>query len=83
LLLRTAIAGGAGASATIWFVARDVESRLDAVRAVLPDEAAASAWNGLLVTRLLASSAAALRLTTTAVLHVLRDGRPLPRVWLC
>jgi urease accessory protein len=83
LLQRTAIAGGAGASATIWFVARDVESRLDAVRAVLPDEAAASAWNGLLVTRLLASSAAALRLTTTAVLHVLRDGRPLPRVWLC
>jgi urease accessory protein len=83
LLQRTAIAGGAGASATIWFVAPDVESRLDAVRAVLPDEAAASAWNGLLVTRLLASSAAALRLTTTAVLHVLRDGRPLPRVWLC
>ena len=83
LLQRTAIAGGAGASATIWFVAPDVESRLDAVRAVLPDEAAASAWNGLLVTRLLASSAAALRLTTTAVLDVLRDGRPLPRVWLC
>lgn len=83
LLQRTATAGGAGASATIWFVARDAEARLAAVRAVLPDEAAASAWNGMLVTRLLANNAAALRLTTTAVLHVLRDGRPLPRVWLC
>jgi urease accessory protein len=83
LLQRTAIAGGAGASATIWCIARDVEARLDAVRAVLPDEAAASTWNGMLVTRLLADSAAALRLAATAVLHVLRDGRPLPRVWLC
>jgi urease accessory protein len=60
-----------------------VAARLDAVRAVLPDEAAASAWNGMLVTRLLAGNAAALRLAATAVLHVLRDGRPLPRVWLC
>jgi urease accessory protein len=83
LLQRTAIARGAGAAATIWFVAREVEARLDAVRAILPDEAAASAWNGMLVTRLLADNAAALRLATTAVLHVLRDGRPLPRVWLC
>jgi urease accessory protein len=83
LLQRTAIAGGAAASETIWCVAPDVEARLDALRAVLPDEAAASAWNGMLVTRLLADSAAALRVATIAVLHVLRDGRPLPRVWLC
>jgi len=83
LLQHTAIAGGAGAAATIWFIARDAEARLDAVRAVLPGEAAASAWNGMLVTRLLAHGAAALRLTATALLHVLRDGRPLPRVWLC
>ncbi len=82
-LQRSAIANGAGASATIWFVAQDVEARLDAVRAVLPNEAAASAWNGMLVARMLADSAAALRLAATAVLHVLRDGRPLPRVWLC
>ncbi len=83
LMQRTAIAGGAGAAATIWFIARDAEARLDAVRAVLPGEAAASAWNGMLVTRLLAHNAAALRLAATAVLHVLRDARPLPRVWLC
>ncbi len=83
LLQHSAIASGAGAAATIWFVAQDVAARLDAVRAVLPDEAAASAWNGMLVTRLLADNAAALRLMATAVLHVLRDGRPLPRVWLC
>jgi urease accessory protein len=83
LLQRSSIASGACATATIWFVAQDVAARLDAVRAVLPDEAAASAWNGMLVTRLLANNAAALRLAATAVLHVLRDGRPLPRVWLC
>jgi urease accessory protein len=83
LLQRSSIASGASATATIWFVAQDVAARLDAVRAVLPDEAAASAWNGMLVTRLLANNAAALRLAATAVLHVLRDGRPLPRVWLC
>ena len=84
VLQRTAITGGASAAATIWFIARDAEARLDAVRAILPDEeAAASAWNGMLVTRLLADNAAALRLSAAAVLHVLRDGRPLPRVWLC
>jgi urease accessory protein len=83
LLQRRAIAGGAGAAATIWCVSPQAEACLDAVRAVLPDEAAASAWNGMLVTRLLAANAASLRLAATTVLHVLRDGRPLPRVWLC
>jgi urease accessory protein len=83
LLQRPAIAGGGCAVATIWFVARDAEARLDAVRAVLSGEMAASAWNGMLVTRLLSDNAAALRLSATAVLHVLREGRRLPRVWLC
>jgi urease accessory protein len=83
VLQRAAIAAGARALATIWCVAPRAEAQLDAVRAVLPDQAAASAWNGMMVVRLLASGAALLRLAVSAVLHVLRDGRPLPRVWLC
>jgi urease accessory protein len=46
-------------------------------------QAAASAWNGMLVLRALAPDAAPLRRAVTAVLAVLRAPRPLPRVWLC
>jgi urease accessory protein len=44
---------------------------------------AASAWNGMLIARLVAASGAALRSAVVAVLSVLRDDRPLPRVWQC
>jgi urease accessory protein len=46
-------------------------------------ESAASAWNGMLVARILAASGAALRAAVVAVLRVLRGERPLPRVWMC
>jgi urease accessory protein len=82
-LRRKAVGDGAGAVATVVHVAPDVAARLDDVRAVLPDEAGASAWNGMLVVRLLAATSAALRAAVIAVLHVLRGGRPLPRVWMC
>jgi urease accessory protein len=42
-----------------------------------------SAWDGMLVARVLAADGAALRGLVIAALDVLRDGRPLPRVWLC
>jgi urease accessory protein len=45
--------------------------------------AAASAWNGMLIARILSATGAALRGVVVAVLHALRGGRPLPRVWLC
>jgi len=45
--------------------------------------AAASAWDGMLIARILAASGAALRATVVAVLRVLRRDRPLPRVWMC
>jgi urease accessory protein len=82
-LRRKAVADGAGAMATLVHVAPDVEARLDEVRAVLPDEAGASAWNGMLIVRMLAVTGAALRAAIVAVLHVLRGGRALPRVWMC
>jgi len=83
ILRRKAVAGGARAVATLVHVAPDAETMLDAIRAVLPDEAGASAWNGMLITRILADSSVALRASVTAVLRVLRGERPLPRVWMC
>jgi urease accessory protein len=76
-----AIFAGANAVATIVQSGPGAESRLEAVRAMLPADAAmgASAWNGLLVVRCVAE-AAMLRRTVASVLPVL-TGRPLPRVW--
>lgn len=46
-------------------------------------EIATSAWDGMLITRVLAPTSASMRSSVAQVLDVLRDGRPLPRVWLC
>ena len=80
-LARPAIAGGAHVVSTIVYVAPDAEARLDAVR----DSAAiaASAWNGMLVARMVMPDSASARRMVVAALAVLRDGRPLPRAWLC
>ena len=86
LLRRPAVANGARAMASLVHVAAGAERRVDAVRAALdgvPVESGVSAWDGMLVARLLAAGAAALRQAMTAALGALRDGRPLPRVWLC
>jgi len=45
--------------------------------------AAASTWNGMTVTRLLAGDGAVLRHDVLLALASLRAGRPLPRVWSC
>jgi urease accessory protein len=46
-------------------------------------ECAASAWNDMLVVRILGPESAAVRRTVIAALAILRANRPLPRVWLC
>ena len=48
-----------------------------------PSESAASAWDGLLLARILAPDGAGLRGAVSRVLMALRAPRPLPRVWLC
>ena len=80
---RPAIAGGARALATILHVGPAAD--LAVLRALsLPGvEAGASAFEGLLLVRLLARDGAALRAALIACLAILRPGRPLPRVWLC
>jgi urease accessory protein len=85
-LARPAVAGGACGVATILYVAPDAEARLDAVRDALadaPTECGASAWNGMLCTRVVAQDSRALRATVAAALAPLRSGQPLPKVWLC
>jgi urease accessory protein len=81
-----ATARGGAAVATILHVAPDAESRLGVLRAAweaAPAEAGASAWNGMLVGRIVARDGAALRTCVTAALAALRDGRALPRVLNC
>jgi len=85
-LARPASAGGGAAVATLVHVAPDAEARLGALRAAwaeAPAETGASAWNGLLLGRIVAADGARLRATLLGGFTALRDGRALPRVWHC
>ncbi|MGU3359285.1 urease accessory protein UreD [Methylobacterium sp. M6A4_1b] len=85
-LARAAIGNGARAMATMLDVSPEAEGRLEEVRAILDAigaegvAAAASAWNGHLVLRLLGRDPDALRAVAQRALIAYR-GRPLPRVW--
>lgn len=83
LMARPAIGDGAGATGVLLYVAPEAEQLLDAVRVALdgaPCHCAASAWNGLLVVRLLGADPAGVRNGVTRVVERL-SGRTLPRVW--
>lgn len=80
-----ATGGGAAAFATLVMVSPDAEAMLDTARAALADcrgEAGASAWNGMLVARLLAPTGQALRTDLIRLVAALRRV-PMPRVWQC
>ncbi len=84
-LAGTATGGHAQALATIVLVAPDAESAIDRARSALIDnagEAGVSAWNGMLVARLIAPDGQALRADVTRLIEALR-GRAMPRVWNC
>jgi urease accessory protein len=87
LLSRRAVAAGHHVVATLIHAAPDAATRLDALRAALAGvagvEAGASAWDGVLLARLVASDSACARHAVLAGLACLRDHRPVPRVWLC
>lgn len=77
---------GARGLATVLHAAPDAERHLGAVREALATcdaEYGASAWDGLLVLRIVAADGARLRGAVTAGLAALRGSRPLPRVWQC
>ncbi len=86
-LARRAVASGARASATLFWVAPGAAAALQTVREALAEHgevhAGASAWDGMLVVRLLARDPARCRAAVVALLHLLRQGRMLPRVWSC
>jgi urease accessory protein len=97
-LQRAATGAGARVAATIVYIAPDTAEKLAALRSVLHSsvmvaagrptmtgtvEAAASAWNGMLVARILGPDSASVRRAVIAALAILRNDRPIPRVWLC
>ncbi|MDA8250760.1 MAG: urease accessory protein UreD [Rhodospirillales bacterium] len=85
-LASPATARGGAAVATLIHVAPDAEAALSALRtawAGTPAETGASAWDGMLLGRVVAADGAALRRAVRAGLLVLRQGRSLPRVWNC
>lgn len=85
LLARTAIANGARATATMVLMCPEAEERLEPARDALADDAATcalSAWNGMLVARLLSRDAQSLRAALGRLISHLR-GAPMPRVWQC
>jgi urease accessory protein len=76
-------AGGAGcaAAATLLYAAPDAEGFLGPVRDALGGaQAGASAWNGVLLVRLLAPDGQALRRAFLPALKIL-VAKPLPRLW--
>lgn len=83
-LARKAVAAGAIAMATIIYAGPDTSLHLQNIRAALvqnPSEAGASAFEGIILTRILAPTASALRTCLIAVLQTCRNNRPLPRAW--
>lgn len=80
-----ATGSGAAALATVVLVAPQAEGKVDAAREALGSttgEAGVSAWNGMLVARLIAPAGQALRAGVIRLIEALR-GRPMPRVWSC
>jgi len=76
------IAAGAGALATLIYVAPDAEARLARLRAALPDSAGASLIGpDLLVARILAHDSFDLRQSLVPILRDL-SGDTLPRSWM-
>ena len=82
LAQRAITSGGVAVASAIKYPGNDADAA--AVRAVQDHfigEVGISAWNGLVVARLVASDGAALRRDLVAVLTAL-DAAPLPRLWL-
>jgi urease accessory protein len=86
VLAHRATGNGARAVATLVLVDPGAEALCDPLRAALtglPVEAGVSAWDGLLLSRIVAAEGACLRAAVVAGLALLRGGRALPRVWMC
>jgi urease accessory protein len=65
----------------VLLVSANVETLIDAVRAVLGPDDGASAWNGKLVARLVAKDGFELRKVLLQVLFVVMGQNTLPKTW--
>ena len=80
-----ATGNGAAAMATLVLVSPDAEAKIGLARSALENsagEGGASAWNGMLVARLIAPGGQALRADLMRLIETIRE-RPMPRVWHC
>jgi len=84
LLDRPAVAYGGRAVATLVHAAPGAGDAVERLRAVLaPFQAGVSAFEDLLIMRIVAPDGACARAAIVAALLVMRASRPLPRVWSC
>jgi len=79
-LSKASVLAGNAAMATIRHVATHAVAKLDTVREALADDGAASAWNGMLLARIITKDGYGLSAALARVLTALR-GRALPQVW--
>jgi urease accessory protein len=79
-LAQPSVLDGHAAMATIRYVAPDAEARLSEMRELLAEGGAASAWNGMLLARIVARDGYNLSIHLARVLTGLRRS-PLPPVW--
>ncbi len=79
-LSRMSVLAGNAAMATIRHVASGAAAKLDQVREALAEDGAVSAWNGMLLARIVTKDGYGLSAALARVLTVLR-GRALPQVW--
>jgi urease accessory protein len=79
--------GGHSSIASLMHVGRDLPAKRDALRErfahVVDGQAGASVVGEILVGRIVAAGGSALRKVLVAALAILRDSRPLPRLWSC
>lgn len=80
LLARPSVLAGHAAMATIRYVAPDAEARLEEMRALIAGDGAATAWNGLLLARIVAVDGYGLGKRLAPLLTAFR-GRALPPAW--
>jgi urease accessory protein len=81
LLANPATLAGAGAVATILFMADGAQSLIDRVRERIGEAGGASAWNGKLVARIAAPDGQGLRRVLIGALSAILSGISLPKLW--
>jgi urease accessory protein len=81
LLANPATLGGAGAMATILYVAEEPGRLLEPIRKQLGEAGGASAWDGKLVARIAAPDGQGLRRLLTGALSAILAGISLPKLW--